>query len=227
MPSPSAARDLVLAITPFHEPNADLVVAVARAGYLGILDLGEDTAADRDRVMADFLRTALELITVQREVLPGYLGVAPPPAAVPAPLAPVPATPATRTVPGPQLPADDSERVGAHRGSHAPAAPATRPGRADSAPEGAPGEPGPGTAPGSVPGDAPEGAPDGAPSPVFVPRPRPAAQHAGGHQPGELRDAIRAVLGEPACRAAAARVSASYAAAGGAVTAACHLEKLL
>ena len=53
MPTPSADRDLILAITPFHEPNADLVVAVERAGYLGVLDLGTDRGAARaalDRV---------------------------------------------------------------------------------------------------------------------------------------------------------------------------------
>src|ERR1700749_4115732 len=47
VPTPSAARDLVLGITPFHEPNADLVVAVERAGYLGVLDLGADSGAAR------------------------------------------------------------------------------------------------------------------------------------------------------------------------------------
>ena len=47
MPTPSAARDLVLGLPPFHEPNADLVVAVARAGHLGVLDLGSDPAAGR------------------------------------------------------------------------------------------------------------------------------------------------------------------------------------
>ncbi|MGH3158791.1 MAG: hypothetical protein ACRDNF_19765, partial [Streptosporangiaceae bacterium] len=41
------ARDLVVGITPFHEPNADLVVAVERAGALGVLDLGPDGAAAR------------------------------------------------------------------------------------------------------------------------------------------------------------------------------------
>jgi UDP:flavonoid glycosyltransferase YjiC (YdhE family) len=43
----------------------------------------------------------------------------------------------------------------------------------------------------------------------------------------ELRDAIRAVLDEPAYRNAACRVRDSFAAAGGARTAADHLEKLL
>jgi acyl transferase domain-containing protein/NAD(P)H-dependent flavin oxidoreductase YrpB (nitropropane dioxygenase family) len=45
MPRISPARDLVIGITPFHEPNADLVVAIERAGYLGVLDLGPDDAA--------------------------------------------------------------------------------------------------------------------------------------------------------------------------------------
>jgi acyl transferase domain-containing protein/NAD(P)H-dependent flavin oxidoreductase YrpB (nitropropane dioxygenase family) len=39
------SRDLVAGITPFHEPNADLVVALERAGALGILDLGTDEVA--------------------------------------------------------------------------------------------------------------------------------------------------------------------------------------
>ena len=41
-------RDLVMGITPFCEPSPDLVVAVERAGYLGILDLGPDPAAASD-----------------------------------------------------------------------------------------------------------------------------------------------------------------------------------
>jgi len=47
VPKPSAARDLVLGITPFNAPNADLVVAVERAGYLGVLDLGPDAGTAR------------------------------------------------------------------------------------------------------------------------------------------------------------------------------------
>jgi acyl transferase domain-containing protein/NAD(P)H-dependent flavin oxidoreductase YrpB (nitropropane dioxygenase family) len=35
-------RELVVGITPFEEPNAALVVALARAGSLGVLDLGRD-----------------------------------------------------------------------------------------------------------------------------------------------------------------------------------------
>jgi acyl transferase domain-containing protein/NAD(P)H-dependent flavin oxidoreductase YrpB (nitropropane dioxygenase family)/NADP-dependent 3-hydroxy acid dehydrogenase YdfG len=54
MSANSSVRDLVMGITPFNEPNADLVVAVERAGYLGVLDLGPDGAAARtalDRVL--------------------------------------------------------------------------------------------------------------------------------------------------------------------------------
>jgi acyl transferase domain-containing protein/NAD(P)H-dependent flavin oxidoreductase YrpB (nitropropane dioxygenase family) len=43
----STDRDLVMGITPFHEPNADLVVAIERAGFLGVLDLGQDAVAAR------------------------------------------------------------------------------------------------------------------------------------------------------------------------------------
>jgi MGT family glycosyltransferase len=46
-------------------------------------------------------------------------------------------------------------------------------------------------------------------------------------RPAELRDAVTAVLGDPAYRAAAGRVRDSFTAAGGAATAADHLEKLL
>jgi acyl transferase domain-containing protein/NAD(P)H-dependent flavin oxidoreductase YrpB (nitropropane dioxygenase family) len=45
MPRISPFRDLVIGITPFCQPNADLVVAITRAGYLGVLDLGSDDAA--------------------------------------------------------------------------------------------------------------------------------------------------------------------------------------
>src|SRR6266700_541529 len=47
MPVTSADRDLVIGITPFHEPNAALVVAVGRAGFLGMLDLGLDAVEAR------------------------------------------------------------------------------------------------------------------------------------------------------------------------------------
>ncbi|MFI6958711.1 SDR family NAD(P)-dependent oxidoreductase [Nocardia sp. NPDC050408] len=40
MPSTPNTRDLVVVVTPFTEPNAALVVAVERAGGLGVLDLG-------------------------------------------------------------------------------------------------------------------------------------------------------------------------------------------
>ncbi|MCE7003554.1 SDR family oxidoreductase [Kibdelosporangium philippinense] len=39
-----SCRDLVIGVSPFGEPNAGLVVAVARAGGLGVLDLGSDRA---------------------------------------------------------------------------------------------------------------------------------------------------------------------------------------
>ena len=41
-------RDLVLGITPFEEPNAELAVAIERAGGLGIVDLGHDGKLARD-----------------------------------------------------------------------------------------------------------------------------------------------------------------------------------
>jgi acyl transferase domain-containing protein/NAD(P)H-dependent flavin oxidoreductase YrpB (nitropropane dioxygenase family)/NADP-dependent 3-hydroxy acid dehydrogenase YdfG len=47
MPHTALARDLVAGITPFREPNADLVVAIERAGGLGVLDLGPDAGAAR------------------------------------------------------------------------------------------------------------------------------------------------------------------------------------
>ncbi len=40
-------RDLVVGITPFEEPNAALVVALARGGALGVLDLGRDPGLAR------------------------------------------------------------------------------------------------------------------------------------------------------------------------------------
>jgi MGT family glycosyltransferase len=46
-------------------------------------------------------------------------------------------------------------------------------------------------------------------------------------RPDELRDAVRAVLGEPGYRAATGCIRESFTAAGGARTAADHLEKLL
>ncbi|HEY6422755.1 MAG TPA: beta-ketoacyl synthase N-terminal-like domain-containing protein, partial [Pseudonocardiaceae bacterium] len=48
-------RELVLGVTPFEEPNAPLTVALARAGAVGVLDLGRD--ADRARAaLADVCR---------------------------------------------------------------------------------------------------------------------------------------------------------------------------
>ncbi|WP_241255520.1 nitronate monooxygenase, partial [Candidatus Protofrankia californiensis] len=44
---PGSLRDLVVAITPFTEPDARLVAAVVRAGGLGVLDLGRDAAVAR------------------------------------------------------------------------------------------------------------------------------------------------------------------------------------
>ncbi|MEV7586298.1 SDR family NAD(P)-dependent oxidoreductase [Streptomyces erythrochromogenes] len=46
-PSP-AARDLVVALSPFEEPRPRIVTAAARAGSLGLLDLGRDASAARD-----------------------------------------------------------------------------------------------------------------------------------------------------------------------------------
>ncbi|MGH4004608.1 MAG: hypothetical protein ACRDSO_10935, partial [Pseudonocardiaceae bacterium] len=40
-------RELVLGITPFEEPNAALTVALARAGAVGVLDLGRDAGRAR------------------------------------------------------------------------------------------------------------------------------------------------------------------------------------
>lgn len=40
-------RDLVVGISPFEEPNAELAVAVERAGGLGVIGLGHDGAAAR------------------------------------------------------------------------------------------------------------------------------------------------------------------------------------
>ncbi|MGW6932108.1 SDR family NAD(P)-dependent oxidoreductase [Lentzea sp. NPDC054927] len=45
-------RERVLCLSPFSTPNPALVVAAARAGALGVLDLGPDAAADLARVAA-------------------------------------------------------------------------------------------------------------------------------------------------------------------------------
>ncbi|MDQ1399704.1 MAG: hypothetical protein QOK20_1636 [Acidimicrobiaceae bacterium] len=49
------SRDLVLGVTPFEEPNAQMAVAVERAGGLGILGLGHDGPAAR-AALADAAR---------------------------------------------------------------------------------------------------------------------------------------------------------------------------
>ncbi|MFC0110321.1 SDR family NAD(P)-dependent oxidoreductase [Kibdelosporangium aridum] len=58
-----SCRDLVIGVSPFGEPNAALVVAVERAGGLGVLDLGRDRA-----------RALAELALVRRR-LTGPFGV--------------------------------------------------------------------------------------------------------------------------------------------------------
>ncbi|HEY6786580.1 MAG TPA: nitronate monooxygenase [Trebonia sp.] len=47
MTSDHVGRDLAVGVTPFTEPNADLVVAAERAGGLGVLDLGREERATR------------------------------------------------------------------------------------------------------------------------------------------------------------------------------------
>ncbi|MGB6165704.1 MAG: SDR family NAD(P)-dependent oxidoreductase [Pseudonocardiaceae bacterium] len=56
-------RELIVGITPFEEPNAPLVVALARAGAVGVLDLGRD---------ASWARAALADV---RQWWPGGFGV--------------------------------------------------------------------------------------------------------------------------------------------------------
>jgi acyl transferase domain-containing protein/NAD(P)H-dependent flavin oxidoreductase YrpB (nitropropane dioxygenase family) len=48
-------RQLVVGITPFEEPNAQLMVALARSGAVGVLDLGRDTGRAR-AALADACR---------------------------------------------------------------------------------------------------------------------------------------------------------------------------
>ncbi|MCY0925397.1 SDR family NAD(P)-dependent oxidoreductase [Streptomyces sp. H27-H1] len=48
-------RDLVVAVSPFEEPNPRIVTAAERAGALGLLDLGRDAGAAR-RAMAEVAR---------------------------------------------------------------------------------------------------------------------------------------------------------------------------
>lgn len=50
-PSP-VGRDLVVAVSPFEEPHAPIVLAAERAGALGLLDLGRDAGSAR-RAPAD------------------------------------------------------------------------------------------------------------------------------------------------------------------------------
>lgn len=54
-PQSAAARELVVAVSPFEEPNPALVTAAERAGSLGLLDLGRDPAAAR-RAFAELAR---------------------------------------------------------------------------------------------------------------------------------------------------------------------------
>lgn len=46
-PRSAPARDLVVAVSPFEEPQPRIVTAAERAGALGLLDLGRDPAAAR------------------------------------------------------------------------------------------------------------------------------------------------------------------------------------
>ncbi|MGW7110979.1 SDR family NAD(P)-dependent oxidoreductase [Streptomyces xanthophaeus] len=55
-PARSAVRDLVVAVSPFEEPNPRIVVAAERAGALGLLDLGRDAGLAR-RALAEVTRT--------------------------------------------------------------------------------------------------------------------------------------------------------------------------
>ncbi|MET0235086.1 MAG: SDR family NAD(P)-dependent oxidoreductase [Kibdelosporangium sp.] len=45
-----SCRDLVIGVSPLAEPNAAVVVAVQRAGGLGVLDLGRDSALAREQL---------------------------------------------------------------------------------------------------------------------------------------------------------------------------------
>ncbi|MEV8531483.1 SDR family NAD(P)-dependent oxidoreductase [Streptomyces sp. NPDC051211] len=53
--APPAERDRVVALSPFAEPGAGIVVAAERAGSLGLLDLGRDPAAAH-RALAELAR---------------------------------------------------------------------------------------------------------------------------------------------------------------------------
>jgi malonyl CoA-acyl carrier protein transacylase/NAD(P)-dependent dehydrogenase (short-subunit alcohol dehydrogenase family) len=65
------------------------------AGAVSGVSLGAATssASDRDRVVTEFLRTTRELVATQRDVMMGYLGTAPAPAATPISLPEVIAAP--------------------------------------------------------------------------------------------------------------------------------------
>ncbi|WP_240803935.1 type I polyketide synthase [Streptomyces sp. A0592] len=54
-PQSPAVRDLVVALSPFEEPRPRIVTAAARAGALGLLDLGRDASAAR-RALAELGR---------------------------------------------------------------------------------------------------------------------------------------------------------------------------
>ncbi|MDK9501432.1 hypothetical protein QEZ40_000874, partial [Streptomyces katrae] len=54
-PQSAAARELVVAVSPFEEPNPAIVIAAERAGSLGLLDLGRDPGAAR-RAFAELAR---------------------------------------------------------------------------------------------------------------------------------------------------------------------------
>ncbi|MGD0556222.1 MAG: SDR family NAD(P)-dependent oxidoreductase [Streptosporangiaceae bacterium] len=76
LPTASADRDLILGITPFRQPNADLVVAVGRAGHLGVLDIGSDGAAARaaiDRIRQRLGRPFGVRLTANGALTPGDL----------------------------------------------------------------------------------------------------------------------------------------------------------
>lgn len=48
MTSVARAEDMIIGITPFHEPDARLAAAVSRAGGLGVLDLGNGDRRSRE-----------------------------------------------------------------------------------------------------------------------------------------------------------------------------------
>ena len=52
-------HDLIIGVTPFELPNAQLAAALSRAGALGVLDLGRDSARART-ALAQMSRWARE-----------------------------------------------------------------------------------------------------------------------------------------------------------------------